>query len=123
MLFLEDMSAMTDSQSDISEDLRSHATPSTPGLTGKQVVNRRLSTDSQNSESNTSAHRIYSLDQKVRGLLSPAVGSSNLNQLSSPNLTVFLKSAGEGSGRGCRRNADEGEALPSVERPQRSSRH
>lgn len=68
MLFLEDMSTMTDSQSDVSEDLRSHATTSTPGLAGKQPVNRRFSTDSQNSETNTSAHRIYHLDQKVNSI-------------------------------------------------------
>lgn len=63
MLFLEDLNTMTDSQSDISEDPRTHppVVPTTP----KQAVNRRLSTDSQNSESST-AHRLYNLDQKVR---------------------------------------------------------
>ncbi|XP_022650925.1 uncharacterized protein LOC111246019 [Varroa destructor] len=74
MLFLEDMSTMTDSQSDVSEDLRSHATTSTPGLAGKQPVNRRFSTDSQNSETNTSAHRIYHLDQKVKAAVEAAGG-------------------------------------------------
>ena len=62
MLFLEDLNTMTDSQSDISEDLRTH--PPVVPAAGKQAVNRRLSTDSQNSESST-AHRLYNLDQKV----------------------------------------------------------